>query len=479
MSVADLVPRQRGATALLLLVITAFACVLRLRGLGSDSLWLDEGVTWAQTRNGVVDAIVQTSRDTYPPGYNFFTAIVVSLLGEAEWVLRLPAAIFGTLAVPAAYWLGRLSAGRLTGFVAALLVALSATAIYYSQEARMYSLLMVSATLTTAAAMAYVARPSLGRGVAVAASGALLLYSHPYGALSWASLGGMSFILLVLQRAGARNTGGCIASFGAAFVLFLPWLFVTLGVAEKLGDNGFWIPRPNWWTPFEALAQLSGTWLQFLFVIAGCLLSLIYWLRRPKPAQRDESVVSKSIAAPILLASFFGPLVAGLAISLTLTPVFISRYLICCLPALLVFVAIGYSQLAAINRTSLVAACTALTVWLVLAAASDDPTRWGHDTRALGVELNYAMGPNDCLMVIDPWSRVTVGYYLDRVPQCDLTGSDAASLPTMLPKQARAFLVLIGASTESVEAVQEALGGSWSADRYFGGAIRLTVREPT
>src|SRR5206468_5042027 len=61
-------------------------------------------------------------------------------LGHGEAWLRALSATFGVLAIPTIYFLGRTLWGRNAGLVAALLLALNAYHIRYSQEARSYSL---------------------------------------------------------------------------------------------------------------------------------------------------------------------------------------------------------------------------------------------------------------------------------------------------------------------------------------------------
>jgi uncharacterized membrane protein len=68
----------------------------------------------------------------------WFALFDVSVLGA-----RLLSAMFGTLAVPALYWLGTLLFDRRTALIASFLLAISQLGIVYSQEARAYSLLLL------------------------------------------------------------------------------------------------------------------------------------------------------------------------------------------------------------------------------------------------------------------------------------------------------------------------------------------------
>ena len=66
--------------------------------------------------------------------------------GTARARLRLPSAVFGVLTIPLVYALGRTIRDHRLGIVAALLFAISPFQVWYSQEARGYSLLTLGAT---------------------------------------------------------------------------------------------------------------------------------------------------------------------------------------------------------------------------------------------------------------------------------------------------------------------------------------------
>ncbi len=80
-------------------------------------------------------------RNVHLPLYFSFMHYWVALFGTSERALRLPSAVFGALATLMIFLLGRELFGPLVGCVSSLLMALSPEQIYFSQQARMYSLL--------------------------------------------------------------------------------------------------------------------------------------------------------------------------------------------------------------------------------------------------------------------------------------------------------------------------------------------------
>jgi len=129
--------RERGWLA----ALTGLAFAIRLVGLGRQGLWFDETVSvfvarmdWREGLNFLL------AYGVHPPLYYAVQKALLAL-GSSAAALRLPAAVFGTLAVPLLYWTASRWAPQ-ARVMAALLLALSPVAVWYSREARMYSLLM-------------------------------------------------------------------------------------------------------------------------------------------------------------------------------------------------------------------------------------------------------------------------------------------------------------------------------------------------
>lgn len=131
------------------LVLFGVAIAIRLHQLGYQPLWLDEGETWARvTGRPIAALILDLFRPTQAyPLYHLLLKIDTRLLGDSEWALRLPSAIAGSLAVPAIYALGRELRGTIAGIGAALLLLVSPFAIWQSQDAKAYSLVLLHAIL--------------------------------------------------------------------------------------------------------------------------------------------------------------------------------------------------------------------------------------------------------------------------------------------------------------------------------------------
>jgi mannosyltransferase len=135
-------PRTRRASWLGLLLITLAAFALRVYKLDQQSLWYDEGVTVEVARRGLAELTRWTADDIQPPLYYYVVALWGRVAGWSEWNLRFPSVFFGVLTVPLlALVTIALTRRRIAGLLAASLAAFHPLLLYYSQEARMYSML--------------------------------------------------------------------------------------------------------------------------------------------------------------------------------------------------------------------------------------------------------------------------------------------------------------------------------------------------
>ncbi len=116
---------------------------LILRSLSlNQSLWLDEAINVLAAKNySFVALITQYARaDFHPPGYSIILWTWGRLFGFSEVAMRIPSVIFGIVSVWLVYLIGRKLHSKYLGLLSAFLFAINPLHIYYSQEARMYSL---------------------------------------------------------------------------------------------------------------------------------------------------------------------------------------------------------------------------------------------------------------------------------------------------------------------------------------------------
>ncbi len=157
---------------------TLVAAALRLFRLGQQSLWIDEIFTWYSAGMGGPLAWKDLVENVHGPLYSLLTYGVMQAFGDAEWALRLPSALAGILMVPALAWLADRWIGREAAVPAAWLAAGSPFLVWYSQEARNYSLLMLAVCASAGALLELQRRCDAGSVARWLALSLLALFSN-------------------------------------------------------------------------------------------------------------------------------------------------------------------------------------------------------------------------------------------------------------------------------------------------------------
>lgn len=140
---------SRTLSTVIFAFITLLGVALRFIGLG-DGLWIDEISPVADL--GSLSTLQVISTYLGSNNHILNTILVnesISFFGMHEWAIRLPAAIFGILSVPAIYWLARFALSRRASLCAAALLATSYHHVFFSQNARGYSAYLLFSILGT------------------------------------------------------------------------------------------------------------------------------------------------------------------------------------------------------------------------------------------------------------------------------------------------------------------------------------------
>ena len=116
---------------------------LRVWGLGSQSFWYDEWLTAEATSGGLGHVLHHVAhREGIPPPWFGFMWVWAGVFGDGEVALRAPSVLAGIATIPVAYLVAwQLGQPRAVARAAALLVAVNPMLVWYSQEARPYSIL--------------------------------------------------------------------------------------------------------------------------------------------------------------------------------------------------------------------------------------------------------------------------------------------------------------------------------------------------
>ena len=199
-----------------MIAATLVAAILRLWHLGTQSLWIDEIFTWSSAAPGAPLRLGDLLENVHGPLYSLLTHVAIRWLGSSEWALRLPSALASIAMVPAMAALAHRWLGREVAVPAAWLAACSPFLVWYGQEARNYSLLMLCVCVAGALVLDLARRPTPGRAMSWLAAALAGLLSN----LSFA------FVLPLHLRwwLGGPDLRGRRAAIALAALLALPLL---------------------------------------------------------------------------------------------------------------------------------------------------------------------------------------------------------------------------------------------------------------
>lgn len=336
--------------------------MLRIFHLDTQSIWYDEGLSIYLAQQPVAQAVSLSATTDHPPLHTLVLGGWISLAGDNDFAVRFLSLFFGMLAVVLTYALGA-QFDRRAGLIGAGLLALSPLAVYYSQEARDYTLLLALTLIATVSFVCFL-RGDQRRRVWLAYVGSMIaaLYTHYFALFPWAAIN-VAWLMVVIGRAGLQNKINLRASVSQwltwlaaqclILLAFLPWLPNALA---QVGSNATYFPgRVTWqtvvgdtWRAFSVGewgdASLAG-WLWLAVILIGLTASLRGVIYHAEAiSTRDDNIASLSLAMMLLLSLLIVPLMAMSALA-WLKPKFAPRYLLPSLPAFVLLSSIGITRL--------------------------------------------------------------------------------------------------------------------------------------
>lgn len=294
-----------------------------ISSIGQESLWTDEAWTdWAIRSPYLKDTLERVRSDVHPPLYFLLLDGWSILVGDSEFSLRLPSALFGLIGLATTYTISKHLFDRRTGLIAIVILSTASFFVYYTREARMYSLLLALSALSTWSYLRWRQKSSLARGLLYGLSMGMLLYTHYAGALIVVS----QVVHLALTR---PRTLRSILPYGLALLVFLPWLPTFLNQIRANPNGPLAIPVATDWAAVVALLLIltSGQWGLMLvsFVVGDAI---------PRIRQYVSAILL------LFLWLLITP-VGLLALNAWFAPVYQIRYTIAMLPAGALLVAYG------------------------------------------------------------------------------------------------------------------------------------------
>lgn len=405
--------KYRLALVFFLVVVGA---VLRIYGIGSESLWYDEVGSLDQATRGVSSLFRGFFHD--PVLFPLLLKCWIALWGVSETALRSLSCLFGIGTLFLNYKAGRLLFNDRVALLSTFLLALSPFHIFYSQDARYYSLGLLLVLWSVVTFLELLGTGEKKYYVYLSFVNSALLLSNPLAV----------FIVLIenaiyfLSAGKKRMLLWFAAQIIPAVVLLVLGVFVT---AQYKNDPAFFIeriagiPGPSWQMLVDTLSTFNyggirygGTdifvdysvrpaaWYNLLLngisVVVLCLYAGFLFKTRRRVPVNHVFVISWLCIPLVVLLSW--------------RVIYVPRYILFCLPAYLFMLAFGIDHMRdRYTKWTIVSAFVMLLVVVALPAyyTQDKKIDW----RGAMSSLNAAMKNGDILCVTPSKQVQMIGYY--------------------------------------------------------------------
>ncbi len=372
------------------IALTLLGALLRRYHLGDESFWFDEadivqrarlplgdllhGFTQAGENGPLYTLILHywlALIDAFPP----LQKLLHIVFGASyEGPVRGLAMLFGVAAIPLMYLLARKVGGHWVGIIAAMLLTVNPFHIWHSQDAKMYSLLVLMAIASTLLyILAWERNRTLIWASYVLAVWVMLTVHSMAGLVLLAHMASTPFMARNRKLDG-RNPKSKIQNpkvsvwigWGWSMLLILVPLFpiAWLRLAALVTDTA---DLGGWYAP-ASLTDIVGTIAVSFAInralppweaIASVLMALLassgayFLLTSRKRTLRTKTATNNSQPATRNSALLFALLIIPLSVFWAVTlkvPLFQARYLIMALPPYLILVSVGLLGLSGMNR---------------------------------------------------------------------------------------------------------------------------------
>lgn len=320
-----------------ILMIILLAAALRLFHLGGQSLWRTEAWNYVYASVPFTNSLKMLVADNVSPSPDLLILRLYLTMGKSEIIVRFPSVILGILSVAAIYRLGRLVKNHRLGLLSALLLTLNPFHLWYSQEARMYAMVIFFTLGSTYFFLRAVEEDTWKLWAGLVFS-SMLAYCTHYFALQLALV---QFVFILCRfRMMHRVFRKWVICQVLAFLPLIPWLIAYFSQDVVYLGVG-WISRPDLLAPLQTLWTFSSNdegslttaaiigLLPFSFVLLRGLLS-------SEPVHHDHKL--------FLALWLWIPIVATWLVSQR-RPIYLHRYLSITLPAYLILLAYGITSI--------------------------------------------------------------------------------------------------------------------------------------
>ena len=269
--------------SILILMISILALVIRLINLGAESMWHDETFTVQLAANHSATEIITNiiRLDCHPPAHVLYLRVWGLLFGFSDLSCRMSSVLPGVITITGIFLLAkRCCQNRIVAVLSALFAAVSPTMIWFSQECRMYSLLIMTFTLCLIALFECISRDFQWNYIVLVIA-AFISFAYMHSSSGFLILPFLYCMIVFSYGLNMRkNYKRRAVLLGMLFLVYVPWIINLFNLYALKRQMDVLSPRAmfglaKWLVFFQAQisvpAKLIAGAFFFLLLTAGFL----------------------------------------------------------------------------------------------------------------------------------------------------------------------------------------------------------------
>lgn len=342
-----------------LFIIAAF-CKIDL------SIWHDESYSAYLIKGNFGDIWNLTAVDVHPPLFYFCLKLWSLLFGTSIIALRSMSVFFGVIAIFLGYFLIKKLFNNKAAIISTVLLAFSPLFLKYSEEARMYTMVITIVFGATLLFKKAIDEKKIWYWLLYGVLVAIGMMTHYFSVLAWIT----HFIYLIyIYKEKIFNTKVMLA-YLLAFCIFLPWLPNCIKQFTAV-QSDFWIPSISGNTlidySVEALTSIQyaswvSGWLALLTIIIVFFFVglIVRYLIEIKGMPKDG--IEKRNYVLLGMLAFLPPALLVILSMPPLRPMFVTRYIIYSATVFWMLVGVLLSKLKINNKNIFIMIAVIITI---------------------------------------------------------------------------------------------------------------------
>jgi len=457
------------------ILLFIFGVITRLFRIGQESLWLDEALSISLAQKADIHQVIANLHyaawdDAHPIFYYFLLHYWIEAFGTSEIALRSLSAIFGILIVLFTYYIGEKLFDKNVGIIASILLLVNPVSVWYSQEARMYTLFSLLILLSTYILFQLFLMQNIKYSVLYILTSILLIYTHYIGLLVLSLHAIFIFINILIQK-NVEFLKRMVIIYVAIAILYLPWI-PNMMLTISTGKAACWMTPPTLREGLGALIYVIGIIRNdpvalFGRVIPNSILSIEYMVLSLIILVILAAVILESLPKLTHFCSFTAiiSIIPALIfiISIYIKPIFSIRQISSFSPELIFLIAIGLVSIRDSKYLKHLSANNIFAILLLIILLHSSISTYmiyAYETKDNWRDLADYMGNNvqcnDIILINNIFCVEPFNYYFDTYASASVYGARNINESKLrIQGYQKIWLILANPSTNNLSIITE------------------------